>query len=53
MDHLTDLYSDDEINIIEQFRNYGHPLIEGFVDGNYNGNSVQGTNTSVSAGALH
>jgi len=44
-------YSDDEINIIESFRNYGHPLIEGFVDGNYNGNSVQGTNTSISAGA--
>jgi trimeric autotransporter adhesin len=44
-------YSDDEINIIEGFRNYGHPLIEGFVDGNYNGNSVQGTTTSFSAGA--
>jgi glucose/arabinose dehydrogenase len=44
-------YSDDEINVIEGFRNYGHPLIEGFVDGNYNGNSTQGTNTSVSAGA--
>jgi glucose/arabinose dehydrogenase len=44
-------YSDDEINIIEPFRNYGHPLIEGFVDGNYNGNSVQGTTTSISAGA--
>jgi PQQ-dependent dehydrogenase (s-GDH family) len=44
-------YSDDEINIIEPFKNYGHPLIEGFVDGNYNGNSAQGTNTSVSAGA--
>jgi trimeric autotransporter adhesin len=44
-------YSDDEINIIEGFKNYGHPLIEGFVDGNYNGNSSQGTNTSVSAGA--
>ncbi|MGN6400870.1 MAG: PQQ-dependent sugar dehydrogenase, partial [Flavisolibacter sp.] len=44
-------YSDDEINIIEGFRNYGHPLIEGFVDGNYDGNSAQGTNTSVSAGA--
>ena len=44
-------YSDDEINIIEPFRNYGHPLIEGFVDGNYNGNSVQGTTTSYSAGA--
>jgi trimeric autotransporter adhesin len=44
-------YSDDEINVIEGFKNYGHPLIEGFVDGNYDGNSVQGTNTSVSAGA--
>ncbi|MDQ6609459.1 MAG: PQQ-dependent sugar dehydrogenase, partial [Bacteroidota bacterium] len=44
-------YTDDEINIIEGFRNYGHPLIEGFVDGNYNGNSASGTNTSVSAGA--
>jgi PQQ-dependent dehydrogenase (s-GDH family) len=44
-------YSDDEINIIESHRNYGHPLIEGFVDGNYNGNSVQGTITSISAGA--
>lgn len=44
-------YSDDEINIIESRRNYGHPLIEGFVDGNYNGTYLQGTDTSVSAGA--
>ena len=44
-------YSDDEINIIEPFKNYGHPLIIGFADGNYNGNSVPGTNTSVSAGS--
>ena len=44
-------YSDDEINIFQPFKNYGHPLIEGFVDGNYNGTSVQGTDTSVSAGA--
>lgn len=44
-------YSDDEINIIEPFKNYGHPLIIGFADGNYNGNSIQGTNTSVSAGS--
>jgi PQQ-dependent dehydrogenase (s-GDH family) len=46
-------YSDDEINIFQPFKNYGHPLIEGFVDGNYNGNSVQGTITSVSAGAAY
>ncbi|MES1218450.1 MAG: PQQ-dependent sugar dehydrogenase [Bacteroidota bacterium] len=44
-------YSDDEINIIQSFKNYGHPLVEGFVDGNYNGNSTSGTNTSISAGA--
>ncbi|TDH24163.1 hypothetical protein EXU57_15215 [Segetibacter sp. 3557_3] len=30
-------YSDDEVNIIERASNYGHPLIEGLSDGNYNG----------------
>lgn len=45
-------YSDDEINIIEGFKNYGHPLVIGYAaDGNYNGNSAIGTNTSVSAGS--
>lgn len=45
-------YSDDEINIIENFKNYGHPLVIGYVaDGNYNGNPVQGTSTSISAGS--
>jgi len=44
-------YSDDEINIFQPFKNYGHPLIQGFVDGNYNGNAAQGTTTSVTAGA--
>lgn len=28
-------YSDDEVNIIEEGKNYGHPLIIGFADGNY------------------
>lgn len=44
-------YSDDEINIMEPFRNYGHPLVIGFADGNYNGTTTASTNTSISAGA--
>ncbi|MBS1574180.1 MAG: PQQ-dependent sugar dehydrogenase [Bacteroidetes bacterium] len=44
-------YTDDEINIIQRYKNYGHPLIEGFSgDGNYNGNSTPGTSTSYTAG---
>jgi len=30
-------FSDDEINIIVKGSNYGHPLICGYADGNYNG----------------
>ena len=30
-------FSDDEINIIERGRNFGHPLIIGYADGNYDG----------------
>ena len=44
-------YSDDEINIIQSFKNYGHPLVIGYADGNYNGNVNPGTSTSISAGA--
>lgn len=45
-------YSDDEVNIIQGFRNYGHPYIMGYYgDGNYDGNAAAGTNTSYSAGA--
>ena len=29
-------FSDDEINILEAARNYGHPRIQGYADGNYN-----------------
>lgn len=44
-------YSDDEINIIQPYRNYGHPLVIGYADGNYNGSTYPITNTSYSAGA--
>jgi len=30
-------YSDDEVNLIEKGGNYGHPLILGYNDGNYDG----------------
>ncbi len=30
-------FSDDEINIIEKSGNYGHPLVIGYADGNYDG----------------
>ncbi|QRR00716.1 PQQ-dependent sugar dehydrogenase [Dyadobacter sandarakinus] len=33
-------FSDDEINIIKGGRNYGHPLVIGYADGNYDGLSA-------------
>jgi glucose/arabinose dehydrogenase len=44
-------FSDDEINIIEGFKNYGHPLVIGYAaDGNYNGTTTPGLSTSISVG---
>jgi len=44
-------YSDDEINIIEGFRNYGHPIVIGKAsDGNYNGTAANSLSTSITAG---
>ncbi len=43
-------YSDDEINIIDSFKNYGHPLVIGYADGNYNADTTVAS-TRVSAGA--
>lgn len=36
-------FSDDEINIIKKGGNYGHPLIIGYADGNYDGLSAGAT----------
>ena len=30
-------FSDDEINLLERGKNYGHPLVIGYADGNYDG----------------
>jgi glucose/arabinose dehydrogenase len=44
-------FSDDEINIVEGFKNYGHPLVIGYAaDGNYNGTTTPGLSTSISVG---
>ncbi|MGC4037672.1 MAG: PQQ-dependent sugar dehydrogenase [Chitinophagaceae bacterium] len=47
-------YTDDEINIIQRYKNYGHPLVEGFsADGNYNGTTTAGASTSITAGETY
>lgn len=43
-------YSDDEINIIERGKNYGHPNVIGYAaDANYNGSSAGVTNNGTSS----
>lgn len=41
-------YSDDEVNIIERGKNYGHPLVIGYsTDGNYDGAKAGPSNGSL------
>ena len=48
-------YSDDEINVIDSLKNYGHPYVIGYsTDGNYNGSRAGApprTSPALSAGA--
>jgi len=46
-------YSDDEINIIEKGKNYGHPLVIGYADGNYDGLAASVTNYKDVPGRWH
>ncbi len=46
-------FSDDEINIIEKGKNYGHPLIIGYPDGNYNGLAAGVSNHDHLPGQWH
>ncbi len=46
-------YSDDEINLIEKGKNYGHPLVIGFADGNYDGLAGSVTNYKELPGRWH
>ena len=46
-------YSDDEINLIEKGKNYGHPLVIGFADGNYDGLAASVTNYKDLPGRWH
>ncbi|MGI8636443.1 MAG: PQQ-dependent sugar dehydrogenase, partial [Segetibacter sp.] len=46
-------FSDDEINIIERQKNYGHPLIIGMNDGNYDGLAAAATANAALPGIWH
>ncbi|RVU02493.1 hypothetical protein EOD41_00705 [Mucilaginibacter limnophilus] len=46
-------YSDDELNIIEKGKNYGHPLVIGLLDNNYDGLAAGVSNDTILPGTWH
>jgi glucose/arabinose dehydrogenase len=46
-------FSDDEVNIIERGKNYGHPLVVGYNDGNYDGLAAGVTDNPSLPGIWH
>jgi PQQ-dependent dehydrogenase (s-GDH family) len=44
-------FTDDELNIVERGKNYGHPLVIGMNDGNYNGAAAGASGNGAIAGA--
>jgi len=46
-------FSDDEINVIEAGKNYGHPLVIGYNDGNYNGLAAGVSSRAALPGLWH
>lgn len=46
-------YSDDEINLLEKGKNYGHPYVIGMPDGNYNGLASSATPYQEVPGRWH
>lgn len=46
-------YSDDEVNLIERGSNYGHPLVIGYADGNYDGLAASVSDNAAYPGKWH
>ncbi|UOQ52562.1 PQQ-dependent sugar dehydrogenase [Hymenobacter cellulosivorans] len=46
-------FSDDEINVLDKGKNYGHPLVIGPADGNYNGLAAAASDHAELPGRWH